>query len=153
MSNESSGKKPVIAGGGIIYRYVDAKSDPELLLIYRLDCWDLPKGKKEDDESIRMCAAREVSEELGIPIPSILAELGQTYHEYEREGTDYAKTTYWYAMFTPEEKFTPQIEEDIEKVEWFPLSEAQKIIGYENLKSILVAFQQWYKSKKTYVAG
>lgn len=139
--------KSVIAGGGIVFKFEENGQEPLLLLIYRRGCWDLPKGKKEDDESIPMCAAREVSEELGISIPSILSDIGTSYHEYQMRGREYGKTTYWYAMFTPETQFTPQVEEEIEKVKWFSLSEAQNIIGYENLKPVLESFRKWYSAK------
>jgi len=141
----------ITAGGGIIFKYSDNGTEPYILLIRRWGKWDLPKGKKEDGESIEMCAAREVSEELGIPIPSILADIGTTYHEYDREGIHYGKTTHWYAMFTAEDTFIPQTEEDIEKTDWFPLDEAMNIVGYENLKTILKAFKKWYETRKSIV--
>ncbi len=61
---------PVDAAGGLIYRKNDSEA-PEVVMIYRWGKWDLPKGKREKNESIADCAAREVSEELGIKRPKL----------------------------------------------------------------------------------
>ena len=47
----------IIAAGGIV------KKNNQILMIYRNNKWDLPKGKIEDDEEIKTCAIREVKEE------------------------------------------------------------------------------------------
>lgn len=130
------------AGGGIVFRYKQDQMEPEVLMIFRNGCWDLPKGKMEPDESKEMCAVREVAEEVGSGLPAIVSDLGSSYHEYEENGMEFAKTTYWYSMiFTSTENLTPQKEEGIEKVEWVLLSEAYKLLGYDNLRSILKNFQ------------
>ena len=49
------------AAGGLVYN-----SDKQILMIFRNGKWDLPKGKKEDKETIIQCALREVEEECGI---------------------------------------------------------------------------------------
>ena len=48
------------AAGGIV-----ENEKKELLFIYRLGKWDLPKGKVEKGESIAETAVREVEEETG----------------------------------------------------------------------------------------
>ncbi|MFP8490236.1 NUDIX hydrolase [Gracilimonas sp. Q87] len=138
MSNTET--EPITAAGGIVYR-LDKDQRPEVLMIFRNGVWDLPKGKHEEGETIEMCAAREVSEEVGSKIPSLVKKLGETYHEYPENGKIMGKTTHWYSMiFTQEEDLVPQKEEGIEKIEWMPLNKAVKIAGYNNLKDILKKF-------------
>ncbi|MDX1591867.1 MAG: NUDIX domain-containing protein [Balneolaceae bacterium] len=132
--------KQLIAGGGVLYRETD--SEPLVLLIYRNDTWDLPKGKLEDGEDVRECAVREVSEELGISEPIIRSSLGTTYHEYEMDGTGYGKTTYWYSMIESRkpQEMKPQREEGISRLEWTPISIAIDRVGFDNLKTVLRQF-------------
>lgn len=129
---------PVSAAGGIVFKYKDPKTEPEVLMIFRNGVWDLPKGKLEKGEHIEMCAVREVAEEVGSGIPAIVKKLGTTYHEYYENQKLIGKTTYWYSMiFTQSEDLKPQLEEGIEKIEWVEVSKAIGKAGYENLKQIL----------------
>ncbi|WP_440999675.1 NUDIX hydrolase [Fodinibius sp. SL11] len=139
--------EPITAAGGVVFKSKDNKG-PSVLMIFRRGVWDLPKGKLEEGETIDECSVREVSEEVGVSVfPEIVFELPETYHEYEQRGVHYGKTTHWFAMefsADPELAFTPQTEEDIEKVSWIPLQKAQKLVGYENLSEVLQAFEQKY---------
>jgi hypothetical protein len=40
-------------------------------------------------------------------------------------------------------KFIPQKKENIECVEWVPLTEAIQKVGFDNLKLVLHRFQRW----------
>src|SRR5438552_3388516 len=51
------------AAGGIV-----KNTDGAYLFIYRLDKWDLPKGKIEKGEKTKEAAVREVEEECGITV-------------------------------------------------------------------------------------
>ena len=131
----------VTAAGGVIHCKQADKE--QVLLIYRNGLWDLPKGKKEKDESIATCARREVAEETGIPLPEIEAFLTKTRHQYEREGILHDKTTHWFAMYSnATDAFTPQKSEGIEIVQWVGLEGALKKVGYANLREVLKAFRQ-----------
>ncbi len=133
--------QPITAAGGVVFRYRKAEEEPQVLMIFRNNHWDLPKGKLESGESIAMCAAREVAEEVGSHMPAIVSYLDKTYHEYEEKGVLMGKTTYWYAMvFTKPEQFVPQEKEGIEKVEWVNARKAIKQADYKNLKDILLVF-------------
>lgn len=139
---------PVTAAGGVLFKKVEG--GPQVLLIFRRGVWDLPKGKVEGEESIRECAQREVSEEVGCPLPGILQKLTTTYHEYDENGEHIGKTTHWYAMQISAEMndgFTPEKKEDITDVAWIPLDEAREKVGFENLRSVLTNFEEWFNSE------
>lgn len=136
--------KHITACGGVLYRNnesVGVMSDNlEVLLIFRRGFWDIPKGKLDPGESVPACAVREVSEEIGIPTPSIVRFLTLTSHLYEEKSVTVLKTTWWYAMVTGATSFTPQKSEGIQKMEWVPLTEAIERVGFENLKVVLRCF-------------
>ena len=132
--------KPIEAAGGVVLK--NRKSnEPVVLLIYRRGVWDLPKGKLDKGETIKECAVREVSEEVGTEVlPDIIFDLQETYHEYEQHGIHYGKTTHWFAMeFSGNSyiSFNPETEEGIEEVSWKQISEAKKLVGYKNLTKVL----------------
>lgn len=143
-----SGFKPITAAGGVVYQQND---ELEVLLIFRRGVWDLPKGKLEDDETVEECAVREVAEEIGVAnLPTITFTLRDTYHEYVQNGKNYGKTTHWFGMqlsSTFSNGFNPETEEGIEKVKWVPLSEAKKIVGYENLVDVLNDFEDSFQKE------
>jgi 8-oxo-dGTP pyrophosphatase MutT (NUDIX family) len=131
----------ILAAGGIVIKSQGENSEIQVLMIFRNGTWDLPKGKLEKGESIEMCAAREVAEEVGSGIPAIIKKIGTTYHEYPEKDKVMGKTTHWYSMvFTREEELVPQVEEGIEKIKWMGFSEAVEKAGFENLKEILKKF-------------
>ncbi len=106
--------KIIKAAGGIV-----SNIKGEKLFIYRLDKWDLPKGKIEKGESIEIAAIREIEEECGITGLSINKQLNDTYHIYQLKDKLILKQTYWFDMKTNYEgELVPQLEENITKAEW-----------------------------------
>ncbi len=126
---------PVAAAGGVIARLVG--DELEVLMIYRRGVWDLPKGKCTSAETAQECAVREVCEELGIRSADVLRPLDPTLHGYTNGETYAVKTTHWYLMTTAARKFTPQIEEEIERAAWFAWKDAVKSVGYPTLRELL----------------
>ena len=124
--------KLIEAAGGYVVRKVDGRTD--LLLIFRRGVWDLPKGKLDSGETPAACALREVSEETGADDLAILRGAGSTAHTYTEGGQPIVKTTWWFIMSTLSDTFTPEIAEQIEKVEWIPWPQARELIGYDNLR-------------------
>ena len=139
--------EPVTAAGGVVFKRGDNAS-PFVLLIFRRGVWDLPKGKVEEGETVKECSVREVAEEVGVSVlPEIVFQLPDTYHEYEQDGVYFGKTTHWFGMRFPDDanlSFTPQTEEDIEKVSWTSFGKAKTLVGYENLLDVLKTFEQEY---------
>lgn len=138
---------PVTAAGGVLFEERD--KDIEVLLIYRKGVWDLPKGKLEEGESVRECARREVSEEVGCPMPETYEEIARTYHEYDEGDLRMGKTTHWFSMETNiSSGFKPEAREGIEKAEWYTLTDAKKRVGFDNLRTVLLGFEEWYAKKR-----
>lgn len=128
--------RDIQAGGGVVHRSKDGEQ--QVLLIFRNDIWDIPKGKREDGEDIEQCARREVAEETGIAPPVIERFITKTYHTYERNDYTYKKETFWYLMKGQGQgTFTPQQEEGITAVQWTEIGEAIEKVGYNNLVEVL----------------
>jgi 8-oxo-dGTP pyrophosphatase MutT (NUDIX family) len=126
--------KEIDAAGGLVHN-----ENNEYLLIFRKGKWDLPKGKIDEGETPEQAALREVEEECGVRDLMIGKELAPSYHTYEQEGLRILKKTYWYDMTSAQQEFTPQAEEDIEKVEWQNLGAdvVEKLDTYPNIRLIL----------------
>jgi 8-oxo-dGTP pyrophosphatase MutT (NUDIX family) len=141
----------ITAAGGVLYRPPD--TGREILLINRNGVWDLPKGKLESGESISECAAREVGEEVGIPVPAVICFLCSTYHEYMENESKIGKTTHWFAMVSEDQKgdlkMSPQREEGITELKWVQPDDAIKMVGYDNLKKVILAFIEQNKNDES----
>ena len=104
--------KIVKAGGGVV------RKNGMLLMIYRLNRWDLPKGKLEKAEDWQTGAKREVEEECNIKV-TMDGKICSTWHSYSLNGKNILKKTAWYAMSCQDDsEMKPQITEDIQAVEW-----------------------------------
>jgi 8-oxo-dGTP pyrophosphatase MutT (NUDIX family) len=116
--------KFIQTGGGLV-----KNKSGEILLIFRRGKWDLPKGKLDDGETLEECAIREVVEETGIQELEIISKICITYHTYVEFGKNILKKSHWFLMNASEdEKFIPQVEEDITEILW---------VKKENLKEYL----------------
>ena len=105
---------PVTAAGGLV-----VNGNGEILMIFRRGKWDLPKGKREDNEPLERCAERETKEETGLNDLTFKDILVTTYHTYVDKHVIVLKDTHWFLFHTPgRPSLTPQIEEDIAKAEW-----------------------------------
>tara|TARA_B100000768_G_C11225649_1_gene352644 strand:- start:33 stop:614 length:582 start_codon:yes stop_codon:yes gene_type:complete len=127
--------KFIVAAGGTVFNKKN-----ELLVIYRLDKWDLPKGKLEKGEDIPTCAIREVEEECNVDGLIITKELESTYHCYFHKNKWVLKRTYWFKMKTEYAgKLIPQTEEGIEKVIWLAKSDWDTIFEntYNSIKEVI----------------
>lgn len=102
------------AAGGLV-----ENNKAEFLFIYRNKKWDLPKGKAEKGEKIKVTAVREVEEECGVEISKRGKLLCKTYHIYEMNATVILKRTNWYKMKVKgAPKLIPQKEEGITSAVW-----------------------------------
>ena len=114
----------VKAAGGIV-----ANEFGQILMMYRLKTWDLPKGKLDKGETSKVAAIREVEEECGVKA-KLDKKICTTFHTYTYKNEAILKQTKWYAMdLIDDSKMKPQVEENIEKLEW---------MGKEKVKSALI---------------
>jgi 8-oxo-dGTP pyrophosphatase MutT (NUDIX family) len=112
------------AAGGLV-----KNKKGEYLFIYRNDKWDLPKGKLEKGETVRMGAVREVEEECGIEIDESGAKICKTYHAYITKGQVVVKKSHWYKMkYKGKAKLVPQLEEGITEARWFDKKHTAEIL-------------------------
>ncbi len=124
--------KYIEAAGGLI------EQNKKYLFIYRLDKWDLPKGKIDKGENPKQAAIRECEEECAITGLEIINELPSTYHIYPYKGTYALKTTYWFLMKSGfAGKLIPQTEENIEKAEWLDADTIKSIVTKNTYPSVL----------------
>ena len=129
----------IVAAGGVVKNNLD-----EILMIYRNDKWDLPKGKVEKNEAIPIAAIREVEEECGINSIDIVASLPPTFHTYSLNGKRILKRTDWFSMRTNyNKKLTPQIEEGITAVRWVKENELGQL-SQKTYASIVDVFENLY---------
>ena len=120
------------AAGGLI------KQNQNYLFIYRLQKWDLPKGKLDKGETPEQAAIRECEEECGISQLEIINQLPSTYHIYYYKNKYALKTTYWYLMSSKHtEKLVPQTSENIEKVEWLDEATIKNTVVKNTYPSVL----------------
>jgi 8-oxo-dGTP pyrophosphatase MutT (NUDIX family) len=123
------------AAGGLI---INEKN--EILFIYRNKKWDLPKGKIEKNETPEHAAIREVEEETLVKISSLKHHLVSTYHTYFYDQKYILKTNYWFLMYADShQKLSPQLEENIEKVEWKTIADIPELMNhsYESIKDVI----------------
>src|SRR5574344_453680 len=81
------------AAGGIVQNNHD-----EILMIFRKNRWDFPKGKVENNEMNTAAAIREVEEETGITARIIDQNPVSTFHIYQFGTHKVLKETFWFKM-------------------------------------------------------
>ena len=131
--------KIIEAAGGVVFNEKN-----EILMIYRLKTWDLPKGKIDAGETPEKAAVREVEEETGISQINLGPLLTKSYHTYKnRKGRRILKRTFWYRMDTKAQKLIPQTEENIEIAEWTALAQflAEDRVTYKSIMDVLSCVQ------------
>lgn len=103
----------VEAAGGVVTDELD-----RVLMIFRRNRWDLPKGHIDSGEDALSAAKREIEEETGVSGLKFAGELCNTLHAYNVYGKWEIKRTYWFAFSTTSSATTAQTEEDIESAVW-----------------------------------
>ena len=126
------------ACGGIV------EKEAQLLLIFRLGKWDLPKGKLDKGESYEHCAIRECEEECAVKGLKIIGKLPSTFHVYKYKKSHALKQSRWFHMRTDHSAaLVPQTEENIEIAKWMSAEEIRKT-AFENcypaIKNLLEDF-------------
>lgn len=128
--------KKIKAAGGVVFN-----QNGELLMIFRRQMWDLPKGKLDPGEKKKIAAMREVSEETGVQKLRILKKLTKSWHTYRLENNvKILKVTHWYLMMTDDKStLIPQAEEGIEIVRWVHVDQLADKLNktYANISEVI----------------
>ena len=133
--------KIVKAAGGVVKN----KND-EILFIYRMKKWDLPKGKLDKGETILECAKREVQEETMVDV-ECKDKIVSTWHTYTRNNKYVLKKTTWFRMLCLDDsKMKPQKKEKIEKVEWMKKSTIDDIL-LNSYKTLNFVIKEYFNKK------
>jgi 8-oxo-dGTP pyrophosphatase MutT (NUDIX family) len=127
------------AAGGVV-----SNEAGEILFIYRLDKWDLPKGKVEEGEELELAAVREVEEECSIHKLELSHHLITTYHTYSLKGEQVLKSTDWYVMrHSGSEQPKPQLIEGISDAQWIARerwNDTVLVNTYPSVKDVLESY-------------
>ncbi|MFM1835747.1 MAG: hypothetical protein RJA04_434, partial [Bacteroidota bacterium] len=104
----------------------------------------LPKGKLEKNEKFKKAAVREVEEECNVKA-TLVDKICTTYHTYSHKNQRILKKTKWYSMRSNHTaKLIPQVEENIEKVEWLSPLAMNKAVSdtYSSIRYVMIKFQE-----------
>lgn len=125
------------AAGGLVL------NEGEVLMMWRLKKWDLPKGKLDKGEKPKEAAIREVEEECNVTVKAG-KKICHTWHTYKKNGKRILKKTYWYRMYCVDDsEMMPQIEENIEEIRWMDEAELKEAL-YNSYSSIRDVFRHYY---------
>ena len=129
----------IIAAGGVVQNI-----NKEVLMIYKNDIWDLPKGKLEIHENLKYTAIREVKEETNVKNLEIISDYFSTYHMYSFCSKIILKETKWFLMkANKKNQLIPQLEEGIVLVDWISLNDIKDIKTYDSIYSVLKFFLKY----------
>lgn len=122
------------AAGCLVYR--TGSEGIEVLVVHRprYDDWDLPKGKREPDESDLECAIRETEEETGFRGEVETELAADTYRVRDRD-----KIVRWFLMRCTDGSFEPNAE--VDEIRWLAPSEARRILSYDHARSLVESTQ------------
>ena len=127
--------KRIDAAGGLV-----KNEKGEMLFIFRLGKWDLPKGKLAANETPEEAAIREVMEETGLSELRITGSLPSTFHIYTRKGKQILKQTWWFKMEAKSsQSLVPQTEEEISEVRWVAMKDLEIVLAntYGSIKELV----------------
>ena len=135
--------KYVEAAGGVV-----KNERGEVLMIYRRNRWDLPKGHIDTGEDALTAAKREVEEETGVSGLKFVSELCNTLHAYNVYGEWELKCTYWFAFDAQSAVTTAQTEEDIESAVWCNPAEVDSNLeeSYPAIKEVIYEYRRTGKN-------
>ena len=132
----------IISSGGVIFRTVNSKF--EVALISRGKVWCLPKGLIEMGETAEETALREVKEETGLEgeIVNRIGEISYVFFKRKR----YFKMVHFYLIRHSGGSISNH-DFEADRVKWFPISEAFKILTYPNERKILKKAEKILKTE------
>ena len=133
----------VEAAGGVV-----ADDAQNVLMIYRRERWDLPKGHIDTGEDALSAAVREIAEETGVSGLKFVTELCNTLHAYNVYGKWELKRTYWFGFETLQTATQPQTEEDIQTAQWCSAVEVDENLkkSYPTIREVIYEYRRTGKN-------
>lgn len=112
-------------------------SDPSVLLLnYHSGHWDFPKGNIEINETEIQAATRELKEETGIEIFTLIPEFRHILnYQYTRKGTSISKQVTLFLATT--NVYNVVISNEHKGYQWDELNNAVNQLTYSNAKAAL----------------
>ena len=98
--------------------------------------WGFPKGKKEDGESGKETALRELKEETGLSVKKFVSQAEITEHyNFFKLGEKVKKSVTYFVGEIIDETLIPQQKELLD-IKWVPLFEATSHLTYPEAKNV-----------------
>lgn len=118
------------SSGGVVYR--GAPGSIEVCLVGRAESgiWALPKGTPTKGESREETALRETREETGLQV-RILEPIDSITYWFVLRSTRVCKSVYYYLMLAVGGD-TSLHDPEYDRVAWFPVEEALRVMTYPN---------------------
>ncbi|WP_457636742.1 NUDIX hydrolase [Oceanithermus sp.] len=147
-SPKASIKRKVTSAGGVVFR---GCRRPRVLLIMpakgRRRRWSLPKGRVEPGERNWQTARREVREETGaiVKVLDPIEWVRYYFVAHDEEGVEVNKRVHYFLMRYEGGELRPQLEE-VRRVRWVPVEEAERLLAFENERRVFrAALERWRK--------
>lgn len=126
-------KQEISSGGVIVF------GNTILLLKKYNGDWVLPKGKVEEDESLKQAAIREVYEEAGVKakIEKYIGKINYSFKNSRNTEEIIMKTVHWYLMSTKNMNSVPQKEEGFIEAKFVHIDRAENLAKYNDEKKVI----------------
>jgi 8-oxo-dGTP pyrophosphatase MutT (NUDIX family) len=129
-----------ISAGGVIYRRTPTGIEVCLISTKGGTRWQLPKGKRENGETLEETAAREVLEETGLTgrVGERLAKIDLWFTWNDGDGAvRHHKLVYFY-LLEYEHGSTADHDDEVEDARWFGADEAIERLTFPNERKVVV---------------
>lgn len=126
----------ILAAGAVLWRETAAGTEVALIHRPKYDDWTIPKGKLKKREHLLRAARREVREETGLR-PRLGRRLSPSFYDKDGRGK---RVDYWAATVDTDRPATPLPPEEVDRMEWLPLSDAANRLSYDRDAKVLADF-------------
>ncbi len=126
------------SAGGVVFRRAD-RQFRFLLIRDPYGNWGLPKGHIEDGETSEEAALREVSEETGLGVLEVRAQLPTIDWYFREQSRLIHKFCHFFLFESVEGQPVPQADEGISQCVWCSYRRAMRTVTYDNARDVLRA--------------
>jgi 8-oxo-dGTP pyrophosphatase MutT (NUDIX family) len=155
------------SAGGVVFRLIagdaieaknigdqwsTAHNSIEVVLVGRSNSgiWALPKGTPKSGETFEQVAVREVQEETGLEV-RLIAYIGNISYSFIHDKTRFQKQVRHF-LFEAIGGDISRHDAEYDRVEWFSIAEAGRLLTYQNEVNILSQaediLQRWLQTRQ-----